>query len=85
MQCTHFVGDCKWLTPLSGSNPSLAIIFLHCSINITNYNGQALQLTWDAAKESMRDIEMKTQIGRVAAQMDKFSFFFTGVKHSEHS
>jgi len=53
----------------------LVIIFLHCSINITNYNDQALQLTWDAAEESMRDIEMKTQIGGVAAQTDTFSFF----------
>ena len=39
-------------------------------------NYQALQLTWDAAKESTRDTEMKTRIGGVAAQMEKFSFFF---------
>ena len=39
-------------------------------------NYQALQLTWDAAKEAMKDTEMSAQIGGVAAQMEKFDFFF---------
>jgi len=43
-------------------------------------NYQALQLTWDAAKEAMKDTEMSTRIGGVAAQMEKFDFFFWGVE-----
>ena len=39
-------------------------------------NYQALQLTWDAAKEAMKDTEMSARIGGVAAQMEKFDFFF---------
>ena len=39
-------------------------------------NYQALQLTWNAAKEATKDTEMRAQIGGVAAQMEKFDFFF---------
>lgn len=39
-------------------------------------NYQALQLTWDAAKEATKDTEMRARIGGVAAQMEKFDFFF---------
>ena len=39
-------------------------------------NYQALQLTWDAAKDAVRDTEMKARIGGVAAQMEHFDFFF---------
>lgn len=39
-------------------------------------NYQALQMTWDAAKEATRDSEMRARIGGVAAQMEKFDFFF---------
>ena len=39
-------------------------------------NYQALQLTWDAAKEATKDTEMRARIGGVAAQMKKFDFFF---------
>ena len=42
-------------------------------------NYQALQLTWDAAKEAMKDTEMSARIGGVAAQMEKFDFFFWGL------
>ena len=38
-------------------------------------NYQALQMTWDAAKEATRDSEMRARIGGVAAQMEKFDFF----------
>ena len=33
-------------------------------------------MTWDAAKEATRDSEMRARIGGVAAQMEKFDFFF---------
>ena len=39
-------------------------------------NYQALQLTWDAAKEATKDTEMGARIGGVAAQMEKFDLFF---------
>ncbi len=39
-------------------------------------NYQALQLTWDTAKEAARDTETRARIGGVAAQMEKFDFFF---------
>lgn len=39
-------------------------------------NYQALQMTWDAAKEATRDSEMRARIGGVAAQMERFDFFF---------
>jgi hypothetical protein len=39
-----------------------------------NYN--ALQLTWDAAKDATRDTEMRSRIGGVASQMEKYEFFY---------
>lgn len=39
-------------------------------------NYQALQMTWEAAKEATRDSEMRARIGGVAAQMERFDFFF---------
>ena len=39
-------------------------------------NYQALQLTWEAAREATKDTEMRARIGGVAAQMEKFAFFF---------
>ena len=35
-----------------------------------------LQLTWEAAKEATKDTEMRARVLGVAAQMEKFSFFF---------
>lgn len=39
-------------------------------------NYQALQLTWDAAKQATKDTEMRARITGVAAQMEKFEYFF---------
>ncbi len=39
-------------------------------------NYTALLLTWDAAKEATKDPEMKARIVGVAAQMEKFDFYF---------
>ncbi|KAI6656107.1 Zinc finger MYM-type protein 1-like [Oopsacas minuta] len=39
-------------------------------------NYHALQLTWDVAKDATRDTEMRARIGGVAAQMEKFDFFY---------
>lgn len=35
-----------------------------------------LQLTWDAAKQATKDTEMRARITGVAAQMEKFEYFF---------
>ena len=39
-------------------------------------NYEALQLTWDTARDAVRDTEMRARIGGVAAQMEHFDFFF---------
>ena len=39
-------------------------------------NYQALQSTWEAAKQATKDIEMRARIIGVASQMKKFDFFF---------
>ena len=39
-------------------------------------NYEALQLSWDTARDAVRDTEMRARIGGVAAQMEHFDFFF---------
>ena len=39
-------------------------------------NYSVLQLTWEAAKEATKNTEMRARVLGVAAQMEKFSFFF---------
>lgn len=39
-------------------------------------NYEALQLAWEAAREATKDTEARARIGGVAAQMEKFEFFF---------
>ena len=39
-------------------------------------NYEALQLTWEVAREATRETEMRSRIDGVAAQMRKFDFFF---------
>ena len=39
-------------------------------------NYQALQATWDSAKQATKDTEMKARIIGVASQMQKFNYFF---------
>ena len=39
-------------------------------------NYQALQSTWEAAKQATKDTEMRAWIIGVASQMEKFDFFF---------
>ena len=39
-------------------------------------NHQALQSTWQAAKQATKDTEMKARITGVAAQMEKFEYLF---------
>ena len=39
-------------------------------------NHQPLQSTWQAAKQATKDTEMKAHITGVAAQMEKFEYFF---------
>ena len=39
-------------------------------------NYEALQLTWDTARNAVRDTEMRARIGGVAVQMEHFDFFF---------
>lgn len=38
-------------------------------------NYQALQATWDAAKQATKDTEMRARTVGVASQMEKFDFF----------
>ena len=39
-------------------------------------NFQALQLTWEAAKQASKDSEMRARITGIAAQMENFDYFF---------
>ena len=39
-------------------------------------NYQALQLTWEAARQATKDTEARARITGVAAQMEKFDYFF---------
>ena len=39
-------------------------------------NYDVLQLTWEAARDAVRDTEMRARFSGVAAQMEKFDFFF---------
>ena len=39
-------------------------------------NYQALQSTWEAAKQAAKDTEMRARIIGVASQMEKFDFLF---------
>ena len=39
-------------------------------------NYHLLQKTWDVANDATKDTELKARIGGVAAQMEKFNFFF---------
>lgn len=39
-------------------------------------NYQALQSTWNLASNETKDSEMRARIGGVAAQMERFDFFF---------
>ena len=52
---------------LSGRTEALASI-------TENYD--VLQLTWEAARDAVRNTEMRARISSVAAQMEKFDFFF---------
>ena len=35
-----------------------------------------LQMTWEAAKDAVRDTDVRARIGGVAAQMERFDFYF---------
>lgn len=39
-------------------------------------NYQALQSTWEAAKQATKDSEMRARITGVASQMERFDYFF---------
>ena len=39
-------------------------------------NYQALKMTWGEARDAARDTEMRVRIGGVAAQMERFDFYF---------
>ena len=39
-------------------------------------NYDVLQMTWEAAKDAVRDTEMRARIGGVAAEMERFDFYF---------
>ena len=42
-------------------------------------NYQALQTSWEAARQATKDTEARARITGVAAQMEKFDYFF-GIK-----
>lgn len=46
------------------------------SLKSISENYHVLQLTWDTAMEVTKDSETRARIGGVAAQMEKFDFFF---------
>ena len=46
------------------------------SLTSVSENYVTLQQTWDAAMEATKDTEVRARIGGVAAQMEKFEFFY---------
>ena len=46
------------------------------SLTSVSENYITLQQTWDAAREATKDTEVRTRIAGVAAQMEKFEFFY---------
>ena len=46
------------------------------SLTSVSENYITLQQTWDAAREATKDTEVRARIAGVAAQMEKFEFFY---------
>ena len=72
----------KYKDDISTDSPGVCVMCPTCwTVGVEAFasiaeNYKALQLTWDTARDTVRDTEMRAHIVGVNAQMEHFNFFF---------